>query len=233
MSVMETIAQIPGVFPTTGISSNWGKAISNPSPGQTVVSQVCHLILEWLVAWSVQVKYTANGWTMKENTNIIEWFRFSYYDRVIPKKNNLHIKTNTLTGKSFIGPTREQKECAKMVAHESRHAVIYSVSGETLPMYVTAAYEEIIRRRMDNTFGRQQKTNLKELTGKLSCEISYSGRADLDNMSTTILDSLQLSGKIKNDRQIDELRISRIKIKPDESYRYLTKVIVSTFRRKQ
>jgi len=228
MSVMETIAQIPGVFPTTGISSNWGKVISNPSPGQTGVSQVCHLILEWLVAWNVQVKYTANGWTVKENINIIEWFRFYYYDRVIPKKNNLHIKRNTRTGTPFIGPTREQKECAKMVAHESRQAVIYRVSGSLLPMYVSGAAIESIKANC--IYGR---TKLQELTGKLWCEINYSGKADLDNMSTTILDSLQLSGKIKNDRQIDELRIRRIKIKPDESYKYRTEVTVSTFRRKQ
>ena len=58
----------------------------------------------------------------KEQTH---WFSFNFYDKIIPKKNNYQIKRSTLTGKSFIGPTKEQKQSALMIAYEARQATIY------------------------------------------------------------------------------------------------------------
>ena len=138
----------------------------------------------------------------KEQTH---WFSFNFYDKIIPKKNNYQIKRSTLTGRSFIGPTKEQKDNALMIAYESKRATIYEGPPPTAV-----------------------KTKIKELVGSLRCEIFYSGKGDLDNISTTILDSLQLSGKIQNDRHIDELVIQRRKVKRDEPYKYRTQVIVST-----
>ena len=135
----------------------------------------------------------------------ILWFGFNFYDKIIPKKNNYQIKRSTLTGKSFIGPTKEQKQSALMIAYEARRATIYEGPEPTAV-----------------------KTKLKELVGSLRCEIYNSGKGYLDNISTTILDSLQLSGKIQNDRHIDELVVQRRKVKRDEPYKYRTQVIIST-----
>ncbi len=48
-----------------------------------------------------------------------------------------------------------------------------------------------------------------KIEGSIRVTIKYRGRADLDNVANTVNDSLQSSGRIKNDNQIDELHVYR------------------------
>ena len=49
------------------------------------------------------------------------------------------------------------------------------------------------------------------LTGDLRVKIGvYGKRRDIDNVACTVFDALELSGKIKNDRQVVDLRVKRM-----------------------
>ena len=53
------------------------------------------------------------------------------------------------------------------------------------------------------------RTHLPDFTGPVTVTIGIHGRIDIDNCAKVLLDGLQLSGRIANDSQVEELHIKR------------------------
>lgn len=133
------------------------------------------------------------------------FFDFTFKEKLVPKKNS-YIILKTRSGRRFISPSSEQKDCETLLSFHAAKAIIFDSTGST-----------------DKKYG----TDLRSLEGEVKVEVLYSGRCDLDNALTTICDALQRSKKISSDRMISELSIKRIKIRKEENLRWLTQVRVT------
>ena len=142
------------------------------------------------------------------------FFDFTFKEKLVPKKNSYIILKNR-SGRRFISPSSEQKDCETLLSFHASQAVICDNYN---PVYCSH----------DRRYGiRDVITDFKNLEGEVKVEVWYSGRCDLDNALTTICDALQRSKKISSDRMIYELSIQRFKLRKEENLRWLTQVRVT------